>query len=60
MDGIRHVVFRNARFFGKESGQTLVEYALIIMLVAIALVLALGLLAGGLDDFYRTAAAAFP
>jgi Flp pilus assembly pilin Flp len=44
----------------RESGQTLVEYALIISFVAIALVVALGLLAGGLNDFYQTAAEALP
>ena len=35
-----------------EQGQTLVEYALIIAFVAIALVLALQTLAGSVDSFF--------
>jgi Flp pilus assembly pilin Flp len=42
-----------------EEGQTLVEYALIIMLVATALVASLGLLADGLADFYDSVASVF-
>lgn len=42
------------------AGQGLVEYALIILFVAIALVGALTILGGTLADFYQTAAAAFP
>jgi len=42
------------KVFGKllhrEDGQSLVEYALIIALVAITLVAGLGLLAGGVGD----------
>jgi Flp pilus assembly pilin Flp len=36
----------------KESGQTLVEYALIISLVALACVLALGFLSGKIQDLF--------
>ena len=43
-----------------EGGQTLVEYALIILFVAIALIVALETLAGGLNGFYHTAADALP
>lgn len=42
-----------------EDGQTLVEYALIILFVAIALVAALGTLAGGLSGFFGQAADVF-
>ena len=36
----------------REEGQDLVEYALIIALVSIALVLALGALAGGISGVF--------
>ncbi|HUS59411.1 MAG TPA: Flp family type IVb pilin [Planctomycetota bacterium] len=36
----------------REEGQSLVEYALIIALVAIALVVGLGTLAGGITDTF--------
>ena len=36
-----------------EEGQTLVEYALIIVLVSVALIAALGLLKGGISDFIQ-------
>ena len=39
----------------KEEGQTLVEYALIIALVSVALVVALGLLAGGIGTAFQNA-----
>jgi Flp pilus assembly pilin Flp len=42
-----------------ENGQTLVEYALIIALVSIILVVALQLLAGGIDDVFQDIVAAF-
>lgn len=42
------------------AGQGLVEYALIILFVAIALVAALGALGGALSTFYQAAAGAFP
>jgi pilus assembly protein Flp/PilA len=38
----------------KEEGQTLVEYALIIALMSIALVGVLELLAGGVDEVFQT------
>ena len=38
-----------------EEGQGLVEYALIIVLVSVALVAALGLLAGGIDKAFQAA-----
>jgi pilus assembly protein Flp/PilA len=42
-----------------EQGQGLVEYALIIALVSIALVTALGLLAGGVEGVFGNIVAAF-
>lgn len=42
------------------AGQGLVEYALLLLFVAIALVGALGLLGGALADFYQSAANAIP
>jgi pilus assembly protein Flp/PilA len=49
------------KFFGtfkKEEGQGLVEYALIIALVAILLIGALGVLRGGIDGVFTQIAAA--
>ena len=40
------------KIFKREEGQSLVEYALIIALVAIALVAGLGALAGGITDTF--------
>ncbi|HXH23424.1 MAG TPA: Flp family type IVb pilin [Dehalococcoidia bacterium] len=45
---------------GREAGQTLVEYALIIAMVAIALVLSLQVMGTGLMDIYADIAAAIP
>jgi len=42
------------RIFKKEEGQSLVEYALIIALVAIALVVGLGALSDGISDTFDT------
>lgn len=42
-----------------EEGQTLVEYALIIALVSIALVASLGALQGGIDGVFTDIIAAF-
>ncbi len=39
-------------FVSEESGQGMVEYGLIIALVAIALITALGALSGGLDKIF--------
>ena len=42
-------------FRDEESGQTLVEYALIISLVALACILALGFLSGKIQDLFSNA-----
>ncbi|MCS7051683.1 MAG: hypothetical protein NZL87_08725 [Thermomicrobium sp.] len=42
------------------AGQGLVEYALIILFVAVALVAALTALGGNLSSFYQTAAGMIP
>jgi pilus assembly protein Flp/PilA len=39
----------------KESGQTLVEYALIIALVALAAIVALGFLSGRINNLFSRA-----
>jgi pilus assembly protein Flp/PilA len=39
----------------KESGQTLVEYALIIALVALAAIVALGFLSGRINNIFSRA-----
>jgi Flp pilus assembly pilin Flp len=44
----------------EDSGQTLVEYALIIAFIAIALVASLQLFSGGLTGIYADIAALFP
>ncbi len=48
---------QNAWFAARdeESGQTLVEYALIIALIAIAAVAALGFLSGRIQDLFSKA-----
>jgi Flp pilus assembly pilin Flp len=43
-----------------EDGQTLVEYALILLMIAIALVGSLTMFEGSLNGFYQTAANMFP
>jgi pilus assembly protein Flp/PilA len=43
----------------REEGQTLVEYALIIALVSVALVASLEALAGGIDGVFQDILAAF-
>lgn len=42
-------IFRRA---GVQRGQTLVEYGLIIALIAVALIIALQLLAGGIENVF--------
>ena len=37
----------------EEKGQTLIEYALIILLVALAVIIVLGLLGGGIEDIFQ-------
>ncbi len=48
---------QNAWFSARdeESGQTLVEYALIISLVALACIVALGFLSGKIQDLFSEA-----
>ncbi|MEX0683106.1 MAG: Flp family type IVb pilin [Dehalococcoidia bacterium] len=41
-----------------EAGQALAEYGLIIALVAVVLIVALGVLAGGIEDVFGDIAAA--
>ena len=54
-------MLRIARLFHRrERGQGLVEYALIIMFISIALVGTLGIFADDLDAFYGTVSDAFP
>ena len=53
------VRFTSLRQEAHEEGQTLVEYALIIALMSIALVAALELLAGGVDAVFQDIIAAF-
>jgi len=50
--GKEHKMKKLMRMLKKEEGQSLVEYALIIALVAIALVAGLGTLAGGIGDTF--------
>jgi pilus assembly protein Flp/PilA len=52
----RIVAWKEAR---EEEGQTLVEYALIIALVSIALVAALSLLATNIGNVFKNIEAAF-
>lgn len=42
------------RLFCEESGQGMVEYGLIIALVAVALITVLGALTGGLKGIFET------
>jgi pilus assembly protein Flp/PilA len=46
------------RFFKEESGQGMVEYGLIIALVAIALIVVIGLMTGGLQSIFTQIATA--
>jgi Flp pilus assembly pilin Flp len=44
----------NTRLFAGESGQTLVEYALIIAMVSVACIAALGLVGAKISDVLNT------
>jgi pilus assembly protein Flp/PilA len=48
------------RFFQEEEGQTLVEYGLIISLIALAVVAATALLGSKLRQFYGDAGNKYP
>ena len=60
MDRLKQVLLGGAGALRSESGQTLTEYALVILLVAVALVGVLGAFREELGNFYQTASAAFP
>jgi pilus assembly protein Flp/PilA len=51
---------RRFEFREQEEGQGLVEYALLLMLIAMAVVASLGLLGEGLIEFYNRAVDSFP
>lgn len=48
------------RFVREDEGQDLVEYAMLIALIAIAMVGAVGAFTGGLDTFYQGAVGRVP
>ena len=60
MDRLKRVLLRGAGLLRSERGQTLVEYALVILLVAVPLAAVLVIFRGDLGEFYQTASAAFP
>jgi Flp pilus assembly pilin Flp len=60
VDRLKRLLLEGAGVLRSESGQTLVEYALVILLVAVALVAVLGAFTGQLSQAYQTASAAFP
>lgn len=60
MNRLRRVLFGGTGILQSESGQTLTEYALTILFVAVPLVAILIIFRGELGEFYQTAAAAFP
>jgi Flp pilus assembly pilin Flp len=60
VDRLKRLLLGYAGVLRSESGQTLVEYALIILLVAVALVVVLIAFRGDLGQAYQTASAAFP
>lgn len=51
---------RGLFYGGQERGQTLVEYALILALVAILIAGALSVLGSGLSDIYNNITGAIP
>jgi Flp pilus assembly pilin Flp len=60
VDRLKRVLLRGAGLLRSERGQTLVEYALVILLVAVPLAAVLVIFRGDLGEFYQTASAAFP
>jgi pilus assembly protein Flp/PilA len=46
------------RFFKDEEGVTAIEYGLIAALIAVFIIVALGLVGGGLDTIFRRVATA--
>ena len=60
MNRLKRLLLGGAGVLRSERGQTLVEYALTILLVAVPLVAALVIFRGDLGQFYQTASAAFP
>ena len=48
-----HLAYIRARL-AREEGQALVEYALIISLIAVAAIIALGLLSNGINGIFTT------
>ena len=54
------LIERIVEWLGQERGQTLVEYALIIVLVAIASVAMLGTFSGSINAFYNSVTALLP
>jgi Flp pilus assembly pilin Flp len=60
MDRLKRLLLKGAGVLRSEGGQTLTEYALVILFVAVPLLLALGVFRGELGQFYQTASAAFP
>jgi Flp pilus assembly pilin Flp len=49
-----------SRLWGEEQGQTMTEYGLVVVLVAIALMAGLTLVAGNLDRFFTAVGHALP
>lgn len=56
---INEALLRMATWLRRDKGQTLVEYALIIALVSVALVVALGLLKDDIAGVFQDIGAAF-
>jgi pilus assembly protein Flp/PilA len=53
------MMFRSQRKIWAEDGQGLVEYALIILLIAVAVVAALGVFGVGLNSLFSTIVGSF-
>jgi Flp pilus assembly pilin Flp len=60
VDRLKRLLLGGAGALRSESGQTLTEYALAILFVAVAMVAVLITFRGELGQFYQTASAAFP